>query len=106
MKSRRLLAGTLALLGACHAAVAASPVASPPDRARGELLYDVHCIGCHTGGVHMGKDRQAVSFDDMRRSVRRWSAIQHLDWRDQDVDDVSAFLDGRYYHFGAAAPVP
>lgn len=74
-----------------------------PDPDRAQLLYETHCIGCHTSAAHRGSDRRARSEADVSIQVRRWSDNQKLGWTDEDVDQVTALLVRRYYHFAPSA---
>ena len=41
---------------------------------------------------------------DLRGWVRRWSANLGLKWTDDEVDDVTAYLNARYYRFACPPP--
>lgn len=87
-----------ALAAAFHSSLGAPPPRIP-DPERGALLYENQCIGCHTSVLHVREDRRSASYAAMRDTVRHWAQVQHLEWTEQEVDDVATFLEARYYHF-------
>jgi mono/diheme cytochrome c family protein len=74
------------------AAIAADPV-------RGSALYETRCIACHASSVHQRGARKAQSFDGVRAQVLRWSAEVGGTWNGDEIDDVSVYLNQRYYRF-------
>lgn len=107
---RRGLRTALAVLGtsislAIPAADVPSPGSAPstpaPAPSRGALLYDTHCIECHTAQVHW-RDRQvARDWATLKAEVFRWQAAAHLGWSDAEVDAVTDYLNERVYRFAA-----
>ena len=92
------LVSLCALLVAC-AALARSDAALAADAARGRSLYESACGGCHAESVHGREKRVAADYDAIRGWVRRWSASLGLQWTDDEVADVTAHLNARYYRF-------
>jgi mono/diheme cytochrome c family protein len=88
----RTLAATafLALLAA--AAVAA-------DVERGRALYESACIGCHGRSVHARARKSVHSCAELRTTVARFARTQGRNWDAEDLDDVTAWLNHRYYGF-------
>ena len=87
------------LLAAMSAAPGAGAAQGAPDAARGALLYENHCGGCHTSAMHIRQGQHARSFADVSGWEEHWARYNKLDWSDDDVADVTAFLMARYYHF-------
>lgn len=83
-------AAALALLSATGDARAADPE-------RGRLLYENHCTVCHTSVVHVRERRKAASRENIRSWIRRWQRQLDLQWGTVEVDDVTEFLNDRYY---------
>ena len=69
------------------------------DATRGSMLYENHCMGCHESMVHMRAQREVRSLNDLRRQMRRWVTELQLDWTREELEDVEAYLDGRFYGF-------
>ena len=72
-----------------------------PAATRGSLLYETHCIACHTEQVHWRERRSAQDWDTLREQVRRWQDTARLGWRDEDVEAVARHLNDTIYHFPA-----
>ena len=87
----------LAALG-CANAVAA-------DAARGKLLYDSRCDNCHSTSVHQRAARKAQDYRGIREEVLRWNRELGGAWASEEIDDVTLYLNGRYYLFRCPASV-
>ncbi len=66
---------------------------------RGQLLYENHCTTCHESGVHLRQSGKVHSVNDIRQWVIRWSNNLELDWKKNDVDVVTNYINRRFYHF-------
>ena len=73
--------------------------ASGADAERGRALYETRCDSCHAASVHGRAKREANGFDAVRGWVQRWSGNLGLKWTAEEIDDVTVFLNGRYYRF-------
>lgn len=74
----------------------AQPAAAP---SRGQALYELHCIGCHTTQMHWRANRRATDWASLRAQVRLWQGNNQLNWSDDDIDEVARFLNERFYRF-------
>jgi len=84
------------------AALAAAPVlAQTPgsDTSRGELLYKTHCIGCHTTQMHWRDKKLGTDWASLKAQVDRWQTNTGLGWSDEEIADVTRYLNTHYYHF-------
>jgi cytochrome c5 len=82
------------------ATVAPSPSAlTPPPVSRGQQLYENHCLACHESGVHIRNRRNARSLPDLRARVGQWAVNLKLNWQREDIDDVTGYLNDRFYQF-------
>lgn len=88
-------------------AAAALPVLAQPSApaGRGALLYDTHCVECHTSQVHWRARRLARDWGSLREEVLRWQATARLDWSPADVDEVTRYLNDTVYRFEPPARV-
>ena len=87
-----------ACMGAGLLACAAFAVsASATDR--GKLLYENHCRGCHLTSVHARKQYKSQNINDIRNWTARWSAELELGWKSDEIEDVTFYLNERYYKF-------
>jgi mono/diheme cytochrome c family protein len=83
---------TLALLGALQPAAAA-------DMQRGRLLYETHCLQCHTEGISQREKPIAGTYAQVQAQVERWYRNIGLTWRPEEVDDVTRYLNDRFYRY-------
>jgi hypothetical protein len=106
--SALIVLGALSLPGMAQTVVQAGV---PPAASRGQLLYDNHCVACHSKQMHWRDQRVAVDLASLRAQVLRWQAREQLAWSDADVDDVVRHLNDSIYRFApptrtGAAPSP
>jgi mono/diheme cytochrome c family protein len=69
------------------------------DPARGQSLYQNHCTVCHASGVHIRDRRRGKDEAAVRAQIERWQSHLGLRWREEDMDDVYAYLAARFYRF-------
>lgn len=104
---RRRLCAALAVLGSTFvlsssAADVPWPGSAPPGMpvpSRGALLYDTHCIECHTAQVHWRDRQQVRDWATLKAEVWRWQAAARLGWTDAEVEAVTDHLNDTIYHF-------
>jgi mono/diheme cytochrome c family protein len=66
---------------------------------RGELLYSTHCIACHTSQMHWRDKKLATDWASLKAQVQRWQAGAMLGWNEQDVIEVTRYLNDTFYRF-------
>ena len=94
MRLQSARAGFLAVFASF--AIHASP-AQVADAKRGKVLYETHCVACHTTQAHWRDGRVVRSWGELVAQVDRWQKNAGNSWRPADVEDVAAYLNGRYY---------
>ena len=72
--------------------------------ARGELLYGTACAACHTTQAHWRDKRVVRSWGDLIYQVTRWQQVAGQSWSAEEVADVAAYLNRRFY--GLPCPTP
>jgi hypothetical protein len=92
MRNRALLAAGLIGLWAFAPA-------NGGDFERGKLLYNARCVGCHDKGVHNRAARTALTIEAIKAQVRRWDRFMEGGWREEDVNDVTTYLNELYYKY-------
>jgi cytochrome c5 len=101
MPEEKNLSRTVAIACALAALAAALllPTGLPQaaDAGRGQLLYENHCMVCHTSVVHVREKRKANSREEIRAWVLRWQNHLGLGWQRREIDDVTEFLNQRFY---------
>ncbi|SEA85350.1 MAG: hypothetical protein QJT81_05555 [Candidatus Thiothrix putei] len=65
----------------------------------GQAIHDANCISCHDSGVYTRADRKMTSLDMLAGQVRRCDANLGTKLFDEDLDNVTAFLNETYYKF-------
>jgi mono/diheme cytochrome c family protein len=77
------------------------PLVSAPAGAafdRGQALYENHCRSCHEEWAHKREEGRVVgSLDGLRARVAAWSVHSGLDWSAEEIDDVTDYLNRRFY---------
>jgi mono/diheme cytochrome c family protein len=94
-----------ALLAAAALFAALAWTAHASDAGRGKILYEARCGGCHAESVHGRAKREATDFQAVRAWVRRWGENLGLKWTDDEISDVAAYLNGRYYRYACPPAV-
>lgn len=67
---------------------------------RGQALYENHCQSCHADWAHTRSGRKVTSLNELHRRVASWSIHAGLDWSDEEVEDVTEYLEANFYRFG------
>lgn len=80
-------------------------VGSASAESRGELLYTTHCIACHSTQIHWRDKRVATDWNRLKEQVRLWQDRNNLAWSEDDIIEVTRYLDQRIYRFGDGAGV-
>ncbi len=70
-----------------------------PSETRGELLYETHCVACHSTQIHWRNDKLAFDWDSLKFQVRRWQGNTGLAWSEVDIIDVSRYLNETIYKY-------
>ena len=68
-----------------------------PDLERGRALYENHCITCHGQSVHRRASTTAPTHAELRQIVQQWQEAEGLHWTEEDIVDVTAFLERVVY---------
>jgi mono/diheme cytochrome c family protein len=68
-------------------------------QSRGELLYATHCVACHSSEVHWRNNKTATDWTSLKTQVKRWQESAALAWSDDDILDVTRYLNQAVYHF-------
>lgn len=59
--------------------------------------HDTYCIACHDTNVYTRENRLAGNYDAVRAQVDRWQGNISLNWGDEEIDRMAAWLAKRYY---------
>jgi len=77
---------------------ATSALALTGDVARGESLHK-KCLDCHGTGVYAPDKRKITSLKALRKDVKRWGTYYAPALNDQDVEDITSWLNANFYKF-------
>lgn len=85
-------------------ALALSAQPAPPATSRGQLLYETHCIACHSKEVHWRERKLVSDWTSLAAETRRWQANIGLRWSNDEIADVVRYLNTTIYRFPDHAP--
>jgi mono/diheme cytochrome c family protein len=75
-----------------------APASPKGDPERGAKVHEV-CLDCHGTALYIKPDRKIKSLDALRKDVVRWGDYYAPALSEQDVDDVTAYLNRDFYKF-------
>ena len=74
-----------------------SPPVASAEFDRGQALYENHCKSCHEDWAHTREGRRVASMSALRQRVAGWSFHSGLDWGNEEIDDVTDYLNRNFY---------
>jgi mono/diheme cytochrome c family protein len=75
--------------------------ASAQDPARGRLLYQTYCGGCHYERTHDERLRPAVrDLAELRDMVALWAPQTKRSYSLDELEDIVQYLNEAHYRFG------
>ena len=80
------------LLGASNTLLAA-------DIENGKKLQQKHCMSCHDDSMYTRDERRVNNLASLRTQVQRCESTLGLTWFDEEVDDVTTYLNKSFYKF-------
>jgi mono/diheme cytochrome c family protein len=80
-----------------------APAARAQAASRGALLYQTHCVACHSEKLHWRDARLATDWPSLKAQVRDWQAVAQLRWTEDDIVAVTQHLNDAVYHFDRTA---
>ena len=89
--------GVCCALSACVLLAANAWSADLPSAERGRLLYENHCVTCHSGKVHRRITPVPITRSELRVIISAWAGSERLGWTEGEIADVVEFLDSVYY---------
>ena len=69
------------------------------DLENGQALHDEHCVRCHDSSRYDPANSRISNYEELRKRVSECELMVELAWFDEEVDDVTAYLNHRFYHF-------
>lgn len=83
---------------ACAVVLAGCTGAPKGDPVRGMELHKI-CLDCHGTELYTAPKRKIQSLDALRKDVVRWGDYYAPALSEQDVDDITAYLNRDFYKF-------
>ena len=77
---------------------ACSEVSEDDPVVRGEEIHKV-CLPCHKTTVYVSPQSQITSLPALRNEVARWGDYYNPALTEQEIDDVTAYLNAKFYKF-------
>ena len=75
------------------------PAAAEETAADAHALHEQNCVKCHGTDIYTRADRKVTSYDGLGRQVRRCETALGLRWFDEDIADMTAYLNQNFYRF-------
>ena len=69
------------------------------DIKNGKKLQQKNCMSCHDDGMYTREDRFIKKLSSLRSQVQRCESTLGLTWFDEEIDDVTAYLNKQFYNF-------
>jgi hypothetical protein len=99
MKSTFRFITFIAVLAMAAVGIAAEGADAPnrADAHRGGLLYEAACGECHTTQAHWREKHIVTTWPELLFQVERWQRVAGRGWSAQEIEDVAAYLNARFY---------
>lgn len=65
---------------------------------RGEEIHK-ECLPCHNTTLYVSPQRKIKSLPELREEVARWGDYYNPALSEQDIEDVTAYLNAKFYQF-------
>ena len=95
MRAALLIAAALQAGGAAAASIDTPALSF----ARGQALYERHCIECHTPDIHRRPNRLPMTRDELFGLVDTFRRVRNLGWTPEEIEDVVEYLNQTRYRF-------
>lgn len=69
------------------------------DMENGRALTGQNCTSCHDDSVYTRDDRRITTMSALQNQVQRCEINLDLKWFEDDINDVTGYLNTQYYHF-------
>ena len=98
--TKTILVKTLALGIALSGSIISSSAFAEGNAASGKGLFTgSKCGTCHGNEIYTSKDRKVKNLKALEAAVRLNDSKLNTNWFDEDVKDVTAYLNQQYYKF-------
>ena len=80
-------------------AISFTPLSDAADIFNGNILHAEKCTSCHDSAIYIRENRKVQTLAKLGSQVRFCKDNLGIAWFDDEVDDVTGFLNSNYYHF-------
>ena len=94
----RCSAGLIAMLIGLVTLAACTDTGQSDPVVRGERTHVV-CLTCHGTDLYVSSKRKIKTLPALRKEVARWGDYYNPALSEQDIDDVTAYLNTNFYKF-------
>ena len=95
----RRVAGLIVVVGLVTVAACSEKSQDDPV-ARGQEIHKV-CLPCHNTTLYVSPQREIKSLPALRQEVARWGDYYDPALSEQDINDVTAYLNAKFYQFSS-----
>jgi len=72
------------------------------DNSEAKTLFDeAKCMKCHNNSSFTPKEEKVNSFKRLHKQVQRCESGNHIGWFEEEIFDVTNYLNNDFYHFKA-----
>ena len=68
------------------------------DIKNGKQLQQKNCMSCHDDGMYTREERRIKNLSSLHTQVLRCESTLGLKWFDEEVNDVTTYLNKTFYH--------
>ena len=72
---------------------------SAADIENGKALHDANCKRCHQESIYTRENSLIHSYTELRERISQCELSAELTWFDEEIDDVTAYLNQAFYKF-------
>ena len=87
------------LLMSCITVLLCNSNAWSLDIANGKALHDANCLRCHQESMYTRENSIINNYQELRERISQCELGAELTWFDEEIDDVTAYLNDQFYKF-------
>jgi hypothetical protein len=76
-----------------------APIVSGDDLNYAQRLYDIHDVLCYGVSIFENGEHLTKDWPSLRNALDAWQNEHTLDWKPAEVDEVTNYLNERFFRF-------